>query len=435
LSFELVELAKPGDEFYISKLGGGLKNGVSAENAFPISQVNDVVNNIMKPGDTLFILGGVYENSTPYSITVTTGGNSDSTKKIVGLDVGSGIPVFRGKWSVTSPSSTNKSWSFFNITGASGVEVENFRLEKYLQGFIFDRASNVILNRIAIENVREGLVIKGLRNSQVKNSTISKYSKRGVRMYYGAVESQFSDLILDGNGGDSGWVTEGFPFGVSIENPENGEEPNHDVTFLRVTSKNNLHQEPGLSYQNGDGFSIERTAYNMRYVESVAYNNTDAGWDDKSVGAIYQSTRSFENKRNYRLWSDTAVPTEMHNILSAYARRSDGNHAVGLWTQGNVHITDSTFFENQDEDLMIENVGASIGDIVIENSILTNEKVCGAVVLKSSLASLSMINDLVCASPSIAPVQLVSPSRMFKDSQGKEFNPADTTILQGYRGR
>jgi hypothetical protein len=69
---------------------------------------------------------------------------------------------------------------------------------------------------------------------------------------------------------------------------------------------------PAGKYWNGDGFSDERGNEAIRYIDCLATDCTDGGFDCKSAGVVLEHCVSSRNKRNFRLWNSG----ELHDCES-----------------------------------------------------------------------------------------------------------------------
>ena len=107
--------------------------------------------------------------------------------------------------------------------------------------------------------------------------------------------------------------------------------------------KNNFGQGTASEYWNGDGFSTERGDYNVRFENTVASGNTDAGYDLKSSNTVLVNTVADGNNRNYRFWS-TSITMEGGSSLNPtyYGGNTDIAH-VWLGVDAEATIDNLTF--------------------------------------------------------------------------------------------
>ncbi|OJT18085.1 hypothetical protein BO221_42090 [Archangium sp. Cb G35] len=424
----------PGRFFYLSRWGAGLQDGSDWSNAFPVARLQDVLDQSLTPGDTLFVAGGLYDSSTPFSFYPTTSGTEALKKRVVGVDLGQGLPVFKGRWSPADPGSSNKSYALLRFTNVHDWVVEGIEAEAYYYGVRAASSSNLQLSRLQFRRVREGVALSDVATSTLSQSQVLRYTKRGIRLIGGVSDLRVEDFVADATQGDAAWSTEAFPFGVSVENPEDPAKGSHDVVFNRVTARNNTYQSASTGdYQNGDGFSLERSAYRISFLNSAALDNTDGGWDDKSQAAYYENCVALRNKRNFRLWNDSTQPTTLNNVLSAYAQKHDNYSTAGLWSQGYVEVYNSTFFGNTGSEIILENNATPAARVKITGSIVSDAGTCGAAASKEGGTTLEFVNSRVCDGAAGTPVVLRAPSSSWTGTPADAFTPVDAAITQGYR--
>ncbi|WNG37768.1 carbohydrate-binding protein [Archangium violaceum] len=423
----------PGRAFYLSRTGAGVKDGSSWSQAFSAAQLPTALNQTLAAGDTLFVAGGLYESSTPYAFNLTTSGTEALTKKVVGVDLGAGPPVFKGKWTPTAPGSSNDSYAFIRFTNAHHWDIQGLSAEGYYHGVRADNSSHLQLSRLHFTRVREGFALSNVSQAKLLQSDVSRYTKRGIRLSETVSDLRVEDFTADATTGDASWPTEAYPFGVSVENPADAATPgSHDLVFNRVTMKNNTFTSTS-GYQNGDGFSLERSASKVFFLNSAAFDNTDGGWDDKSQAAYYENCVALRNKRNFRLWNDNAQPTILHNVLSAYAQKRDTYSTAGLWSQGYVEVYNSTFFANEGSEIILENNTTPAARVKVVHSVLSDAGSCGAVASKEGGTTLELVDSVVCEGTAGTPVPLRAPSTNWTGQPADAFTPVNATVTQGYR--
>jgi len=87
-----------------------------------------------------------------------------------------------------------------------------------------------------------------------------------------------------------------LPAGIEIQGTA------HDIVIDHVAVRD-FRMIPGtVKYLNGDGFSSERGAYRITFLNTSALNNSDGGYDLKSRDTRLDNTVAARNKRNYRFW-------------------------------------------------------------------------------------------------------------------------------------
>lgn len=77
----------------------------------------------------------------------------------------------------------------------------------------------------------------------------------------------------------------------------------HDIIYRRVQAHGFAESaRPRDKYWNGDGFTDERGNRAIRYLDCVATDCSDGGFDLKSTDVLLAGCTARGNKRNYRLW-------------------------------------------------------------------------------------------------------------------------------------
>jgi hypothetical protein len=105
-----------------------------------------------------------------------------------------------------------------------------------------------------------------------------------------------SGLIEDCRADSEG--VEGDPFAVGCAL----EDAAHTITFRRCVMAN-FRQNAGRDYWNADGFSDEWDNHAIRYERCQARGCTDAGFDSKSDGVVFDHCLAEDNKINIKIWS------------------------------------------------------------------------------------------------------------------------------------
>ena len=418
-------------DFYMTPLGSGAMTGTSYSDAFPFSQIATRLNSTMLAGDTLHLGSGTYAGS----IGITTSGASGNLKRIVGEDTGSGVPVLdRGSWSRTNPESGGTALSF---SGSAGYwEVANLKIiDAHIAVSSASSASphvGIIMRDITMQNVRHGLYLYDCDNLLVEGCTVKQYSKHGFRLEKGCDNVTFDNCIADLSDGDDTWwdYSENFPFGFNVND---GGTANTNITFQNCTAANNRENDQRdssgnpLSYWNGDGFVIEGNTAGVTFLNCVAFNNEDAGFDIKPA-ATFIDCVSVKNYRGYRCWDTLKTIT---NCAATYPfRRSAGNptgstSGSGIWVQDGSAVVDYFTFHS-DGATGVDETGT--GFATLSNSILSFSGANG--VFKTN--SVNLANSSVTYRPGAGTdPSFVAPSPLW-NGIGTDMDSQFYTILKGY---
>jgi hypothetical protein len=180
----------------------------------------------------------------------------------------------------------------------------------------------------------------------VSGCSLVNYTKRGVRIRGGCRDVFVSGCVADAGGRE--WAVEAFPIGFQVMGPhgvpEGSAVRDRDVTFVDCVARNNYH-DAGAKYWNADGFCAEGGCSGMAYYRCRALDNTDGGWDDKSVRPLLVECVALRNKRNFRFWG--AEGATLVRCASAFATKRGGSGgADGLWAKGRVRAERCTFHAN-----------------------------------------------------------------------------------------
>jgi hypothetical protein len=364
---------------YVTPQGAGTMDGSSWANAFKGDMTGGLQAAWESTGATnsLYIGSGSY--NVPQTLNLTIGGTDwQHLKKLAGVDTGGGLPEFRGDFALSSQGSRK----FIDVpVGVSYWQVQDIVIRNYFYG-IYANGQNVgfrILN-VSVHDMSDGVYLwgkatrsnpnAGSHDIVIRGGEYTNFTKRAVRFRNGNYLASVIDVHAD-SGGQAIWTSGNFPFGFSVGNSP-AESPyvfDHDIVFQDVTAEGSWH-EAGSDYWNGDGFTVERSAYNITYLRSKAFNATDGGYDDKSSNPVYIDTVAIGNKRNYRLWSKDKA-TLIRAIGGYSYKRGGSGDSLGLHVTGggNVDAYYSTFYNNQDAQIGLEDaVAVNLYDSIIGNS-------------------------------------------------------------------
>ncbi|MFY0578342.1 hypothetical protein ACN28S_32145 [Cystobacter fuscus] len=64
----------------------------------------------------------------------------------MGVDLGQGLPVFKGQWNPANPGAASKSYAFLRFTGAHYWDIERLSAENYYYGVRADTSSHLQWN-------------------------------------------------------------------------------------------------------------------------------------------------------------------------------------------------------------------------------------------------------------------------------------------------
>ncbi len=328
------------------------------------------------------------------------------------------------------PGKAQGSEVFRLLDGADNLAFENFAFKNIGNGAfrVGDNISNLSIADVTasnvtrfFENTKSGsatsATIDGL---SIKNVDIDGYSLGAIRLRYDTNDVTIENVTADSQRQPGGQ----YIFGVMLDGTA------HDVVLRNVEMKNNYGTASQDKYWNGDGFTTERGVYNVRFENTVATGNTDAGYDLKSENTVLVNAYAEGNSRNYRIWGES---TTIQDSVSV-------NPKVHGGTVGEAHVWLNDFAKAQISDLKIVDNGstkASLLDLgsyaqVVANNLPADylsksvvEK--GASVLIKQVAEVPTLPDVPQepASPE-APRPATPPAEPVPEAPAPTTPPVDT---------
>lgn len=390
--------AGQGDRF-VTPQGAGAKDGTSWANAFAGNQVGGLQSawNVTGATHTLHVGSGTY--TVPQTLTMFTGGTAiDSMKTLAGVDTGGGLPLFRGDWTLANQGSR----ALIDVpVGVSFWRVQDIRAENYNFGILARGEHHGIrITNFDAKNMSDGIYLWGLRSDTdasnpaiashdiiIKDGDYENFTKSAVRFRNGNYLAHVINTRADSGGSDI-WTAGNFPLAFRVANsPQNAAVFDHDIVFQDVVARNAYHNG-GTGYWNGDGFTTERQSYNITYLRTGAFDNTDGGYDDKSKNPVYIDAVALRNKRNFRVWSNQKAT--FVGVVGAYSiNRGGTGNSTGLWAGAGTAIAEvynSTFTNNAHEEITLEDaVSVDVYNSIIAKTNGTNlYRVSGAGPLRVS---------------------------------------------------
>lgn len=389
-----------GRSFYMTPAGAGSLDGTSWANAYPKTQIG-IINTLMVAGDTLYLGSGNYGTT---GLTLTTSGTAAAKKRIIGVNTGSGKPLFdTADWRREYPSQGD--WSIVTLqTSASYWDIENLSLRRS-QYAVESKAVvspntdyvGITLRDIDVELARHGFYLRSCDNLLIERCSAKRYTKHGFRFDQScntvAVKFCTADLSI----GDATWYdySESIPFGFVVQD---GGASNTNLTFEDCVANNHLRNRqqdadnaptgdfPGPgdvdldgdgvldapTYWNGDGFVSEGNTVGLIFRRCIALNNEDGGFDLKQATGsttILQDCVAVGNSRNFRFWYR---PVSLNNCVGTFARKRQSNSSNGksaIWAQDAI-VTADFFTGHGNNDSGVREDGA--GSVTLTNSILSS---------------------------------------------------------------
>lgn len=241
------------------------------------------------------------------SVSISSGGTTGAPVTIKGV-------AFDGSdQNITVNGTRSEVWDPLNPAGnqvfriggnASNLVFENMSFTNVKTAFqVISDVSNITVKDMAATNVErffEDLAggkyktasIDGLT---IENVDVTGFSKGVIRLQYDT-----KNVVIRDVHGDSGNIDgANFAIGVHIDGTAHG-------ILIKDSSMGNITDTTSY-YWNGDGFATEGGAYDIRFEDTRAYGNTDAGYDLKSATTVLVNAVAEDNKKNFRLWGDETL--------------------------------------------------------------------------------------------------------------------------------
>lgn len=260
--------------------------------------------------------------------------------------------MFRGSWTKEKPAVGE---TFCSIAiGSSFVTLKNLRFQNYLAVVVTAGGNaGITLSGLDVNDVRVGVVFKNsaradmpstwTRDVLVENCTFKGFTKSALRWEGG--NRDFRIVNCHGDAGGKPYATEPFHMIYDIRGDQRKNLPEiigrvHDthLTFIGCTARNAWHETPsGQGYWNGDGFVAERGVSNLAFIDCMAFDCTDGGWDLKADNVTFKGCVAFRNKRNFRIWNDA----KFENCIAGYPikRGGSGDSAnFGVYSRGVISL-------------------------------------------------------------------------------------------------
>jgi hypothetical protein len=315
---------------YITPAGEGRRDGSSWSHAATLSRLPTLLAKA-GPGGKIYIRADLGAYETQEAISINGGGTPGRPITVMGVD-GAERPM---KAQIVGTRSDP-----YRPDGAPGREV--FRLTRganhlHFAHLSFRNQGNgcfrivVDIRDLTIEHVHAQNVRRFIENSAggsarsasvdglvVRHVEVSGFSKGAMRLQYNSRNVLLEDITGDSERQDG----DNFAEGIALEGTV------HNVVLRRVTMRNShdsLHR-----YWNGDGFVTEENTYRIRFEDTVASGNTDAGYDLKSSDTVLVRAVAEDNKRNFKLWGRGIT------VLDCVAARP--HHRGGTGPQDQVNV-------------------------------------------------------------------------------------------------
>jgi hypothetical protein len=343
---------------YIAPNAAGRADGSNWANAASLKDLPDLVAELPQGGEILLRAdAGPYRVATPI---VLGDRGVDTPVTIRGIDpTGRGArPILLGERAAPyAPETAATGRPVFALdAGADALTFKNLRFQNVGNGCFVLRGAvqDLTISDVVARNVRRfieneddpGASVAGL---VVRRTTVKGFSKDAVRLQNDTHDVLVEDVVVDARRQDGDLFAMGFHLTDTV----------HDVVFRRVVAMNAW--DTVTDYGNGDGFVAERETYGIRFEDTQAIDNMDAGYDIKASHVVFVRATASGNKRNFRLWGTDIV---MSSSRGADPTRREGTGSQAqVWAGPAAHfvIDGSRFVGGDSETVVFDLERAAVG--------------------------------------------------------------------------
>ncbi|MGT2514698.1 hypothetical protein ACVOMT_11125 [Sphingomonas panni] len=311
------------------------------------------------PGGNVLLRADAGPYDLTGSITISSGGAAGApvTIKGVALDGTEKNVVINGTrpttWDPLNPAGNE----IFRISGnGSNLTFENMEFNNVKNAFhVISDVSNITVKDMSANNVErffddlaggkyKTASISGLT---IENIDVTNFSKGVVRLQYDTNNVVIRDV--HGNSGNLDGAN--FAIGVHLDGTVHG-------VLIKDSSMGNITDTTSY-YWNGDGFATEGGVYDVRFEDTRAYGNTDAGYDLKSSSTVLVNAVAEDNKKNFRLWGDETLINPISKNPNMRGGSGEQLH-VQVMNSGAAKIIGGTFTDASNATTVIKIEGGTL---------------------------------------------------------------------------
>ena len=341
-------------DYYISPTGSGTKTGAGIRNASTLGQLDTLLDKA-KAGDRILILADKGDYTISKAISLTHGGTAAGAITIKGVS-SSGADMdatfVSSRAETYFPKAARGLEVFRLLDGASNLKFANMAFEDVHTAFRLGGAlRNISLEHMTADNINR--FVYNLAAGEASSATVSGlvirdvdvegFAKNVVSLRYNTNNVLIEDVSGDGRNIDGA----NFATGVQLEGTVH-------AVVVRDTKMGNI-TDTVNAYWNGDGFATEAGVYDIAFINTLAYNATDAGYDLKSSSTTLINAVAEGNTRNFRLWADDTV---LENVTGKDPVYHGGMSTVpvNVWLAAGARATirDSEFTDSTGEALLFD---------------------------------------------------------------------------------
>jgi hypothetical protein len=198
------------------------------------------------------------------------------------------------------------------ITAANGMHIvgcsfhhlrTGIRISESVSHLSIEQCEGDNLYRLLDDTAGHGIADASLRDFVIRNVRADHLGHGLLRLRYQSTQGLIEDVTATCSEEGGSLYCVGFALDGQAS----------QITYRRAAAHGFRETgRPAGKYWNGDGFTDERQNSGIRYIDCLATDCTDGGFDCKSAAVMLEHCVSRGNKRNYRLWSSG----ELHNCES-----------------------------------------------------------------------------------------------------------------------
>ena len=321
---------------YISPTGSGARDGSSWANAGTIS-ISSFIDKAGPGGQVLLRADqGAYKVSG--QVTVRLAASTGAPVTIRGVDASGKsmkVEIIGTRAADWTTGKAEGAEVFRLLSGADHLKFQDmtfknigngaFRIGSDIKDLTLERMQATNVKRFLDDTISSGYSSASVDGLIVRDVDVYKYSENAIKLKYDSRNIVIEDVTGQGDAN----TPEPYVSGILLDGTA------HDVLFKNVTMKDSYARGPSNHYWNGDGFTTERGNYNIRFENTVASGNTDAGYDLKSSNTVLVNATAEGNKHSYRFWSDSNT---MQNSQSLNPKHSGDSASVDhIWLAEGAH--------------------------------------------------------------------------------------------------
>jgi serralysin len=341
-------------DYYISPTGSGTKTGTGIRNASTLGQLDTLLDKA-RAGDRILILADKGDYTVSKAISLTHGGTAAGAITVKGVS-SSGADMdatFVSSRAETYSAKAAQGLEVFRLLdGASNLKFANMAFEDVHTAFrLGGTIRNIALEHMTADNINR--FVYNLAAGEASSATVSGlvirdvdvegFAKNVVSLRYNTNNVLIEDVNGDGRNIDGA----NFATGVQLEGTVH-------AVVVKDTKMGNI-TDTVNTYWNGDGFATEAGVYDVAFINTLAYNATDAGYDLKSSSTTLINAVAEGNTRNFRLWADDTV---LENVTGRDPVYHGGISTVpaNVWLGAGARVTirDSEFTDKSGEALLFD---------------------------------------------------------------------------------